>query len=149
MKKKVRKPVRAKRTGARSPKTRRQQTRQAAPASIGLKKFETEIGITVHENKPHRLILVENALDGIEPADFATRQAYAEKMGGDQPSRIDALVLFQRAKAKFKTDRPYGTNETYAGSSSGAWGQWFYTGDQRYWSKSNAARVCVVRRSPL
>jgi len=140
-KKKSRKPARAKRSLAA------QKSAKPTLKNPILRPGEEIIGTTVHENRAHQLIVV--SIDAIDQTDHAAALAYAKKMGGDLPSRIDGLVLHARAKAKFKTDRYYWTNEAYAGYSRTAWTQWFYGGGQDTWFKSSAGRVCVVRRLPL
>ena len=122
---------------------------QPALKVVPLGKHELDVGLTVYENRPCRLIVLENLLDGIEPTTWAEAQAYAKKYNALLPTRIDGLVLFERAKAKFKTDKPYWTCEEYAGVSDCAWGQWFGNGYQDGWGKGYECRVCLVRRSPI
>lgn len=126
----------------------RKPANQPALKVVPLGKHELEIGLTVYENRPARLILFENLLDGIKPAPWQELMAYAKDNNASLITRIDGLVLHARAKEKFKTDLPYWTCEEYAGSTY-AWGQWFDDGFQGLWRKDGKGRVCLVRRLPI
>ena len=116
-------------------------------------KFETEIGLTIFENQPMRLVLIESRkfqqVSDVKPATWQDLMVYAKAKNASLPTRIDGLVLFERAKDKFKTDLPYWTCEEYTGSSTYAWTQWFLNGTQRRWTKGYEYRACLVRRFKL
>lgn len=116
------------------------------PAS---KNGEIEVGVTIHKGKPARLILLTSLIDGIEPASWSDVQAFAKKHNASTPSRIDGLVLWQRAAKKFRSDLPYWTGEESAGCSGYAWYQWFDNGCQGCWRKDGKFRACLVRRVPV
>lgn len=113
-----------------------------------LKKGEIDVGYTIHDGQPARLILMPERADRLT---WDEAQAWAKKNDGELPSRIDALILFQRARDKFETsERPsYWTGEQYANDPSCAWHQWFYNGDHYHWNKVNKIRACLVRRVPI
>ena len=110
------------------------------------KNGEIEVGVTLHKGKPARLILLTSMIDGIEPASWDEVQAFAEKHNASAPSRIDGLVLWQRAAKQFKTDLPYWTCEESVGVRGYAWRQWFDDDIQNRCLKGTKARACLVRR---
>jgi hypothetical protein len=113
-------------------------------ATPKLKKGETLIGLTLHEGKPHHLIL----LAGDEKKNWKDAVAWAKKKGGVLPSRIDMLVLFERAAAKFEKTW-YWTSQEYTGAAGYAWGQFFGGGSQGCDFVSNDGRARAVRRVPI
>ena len=106
-----------------------------------LKKGEINVGITLHDNKPHHLIL----LPGDEKKNWKDAVAWAKKKGAELPSRIDMLVLFERAKDKFEKTW-YWTGQEYAGTADYAWIQYFSNGGQGSYHESDACRCRAVRR---
>jgi hypothetical protein len=114
---------------------------KAAPKLPALKKGETYVGITLHDDKPHHLIL----LPGDESKKWADAVAWAKKKGGVLPSRIDAIVLFEKAKAKFE-QRWYWLGQEYAGHAGYAWVADFSYGGQGNYLKSYGCRCRAVRR---
>ena len=101
-------------------------------------------GLTIHDNKPMHLVV----LPGDTEATWAKAGAWAKKQGGELPSRVDALILFQNVRPEFKRDA-YWTAQPYAGDESFAWCQGFYGGTQGYGHKSYALRARAVRRFPI
>lgn len=122
---------------------------QPALKVVPLAKGEIDVGLTIYENSPARLILLGDTVDAIQPTTWDEVQTWAKKLNAYAPSRIDALVLWQRAAKQFKTDLPYWTSEQYAGLSSSAWFQWFGNGNQNTWGKASKGRACAVRRVPI
>lgn len=123
-----------------------EEAHKAALASPKLAKGEIDVGFTLHEGKPARLILLPESAQNITWDDA---KAWAKKLGAELPTRVDALLLWERHKdlgLKFETDRPYWTSEQYAGDASYAWYQWFGYGGQGTWLKSYKRRACAVRR---
>ena len=121
-----------------------------------LRKGEIDVGPTIHEGRPARLILLA---DRFGPGTWDEAKAWAEKLGASLPSRIDALILWQASQAepvkmlpappKFEVDRPYWTGEQSADASSYAWCQWFRYGNQTNWRKDAKSRAVAVRRAPI
>lgn len=109
-----------------------------------LKKGETYVGLTLHDQKPHHLIL----LAGDEKKNWKDAIAWAKKKGGELPSRIDMIVLYELAKDKFQTTW-YWTGQEYAGLAVSAWVQHFGYGGQYSGRKSYDGRCRAVRRVPI
>lgn len=101
-------------------------------------------GLTLHDGDPHRLVLLP---DDIE-ANWADAKAWAEKLGGTLPSRIDALVLFQNLRKEFKAEA-YWTNQQHADGPASAWYQFFGWGLQGNGHVDLGLRARAVRRVPL
>lgn len=114
---------------------------KAKSTTPALKKGETYVGITLHDDKPHHLIL----LTGDEKKNWKDAGAWAKKLGGVLPSRMDALVLFERAKNKFE-GAWYWTGQEVAGDADFAWIAFFYGGCQDWFRKSSDSRCRAVRR---
>lgn len=108
---------------------------------LELKDGEILVGLTLHEGKPHHLIL----LAGDDSMPWKEAVAWAKKQGGDLPSRIDMLVLFKHLRGEFKRDW-YWTSEEGAGSADYAWLQRFFSGSQSSGRKSYDFRCRAVRR---
>jgi len=106
-----------------------------------LKKGETYVGITLHDDKPHHLIL----LPGTERKVWKDAVAWAKKQGGVLPSRIDMIVLFEKAKDKFE-GYWYWTGQEVAGNADCAWVAFFDDGFQSWYHKSSVYRCRAVRR---
>ena len=103
------------------------------------------VGLTIHDNAPHALVLLSGEVESVNWKDAL---AFAEKQGGVLPSRFDQLVLFKNAKAQFK-DAWYWSGEQSAPTAGYAWCQLFDTGTQTYYSKYNSLRARAVRRIPI
>jgi hypothetical protein len=99
-------------------------------------------GVTVHDNRPHHLVLLPGEAQDLNWSD-AVR--WAESQGGYLPSRFDQLVLFRNLKSEF-AEEIYWSGEEYAGLAEFAWGQGFGGGDQDYWHKGSKYRARAVRR---
>ena len=122
--------------------TARKTAAAKQPAALpALKKGETYIGLTLHNNKPHHLIL----LAGDEKKAWEAAIAWAKKKGGVLPSRVDILVLFERAKDAFQQTW-YWTGQEYPGYADYAWVQYFGNGGQDGDHKSDDVRCRAVRR---
>lgn len=106
-----------------------------------LKRGETYVGITLHNDRLHHLILL--AGDESKPWDDAV--AWAKKKGGELPSRHDKLVQLKKAKDKFQP-RWYWTGEEVAGNAGCAWVATFDSGSQSWSHKSDVYRCRAVRR---
>ena len=83
--------------------------------------------------------------------DDATHQAqldWAKSIGGDLPNRIEQSMLWANHRDQFKKDW-YWSNETHHDESAWAWYQYFYGGNQNYYTQSNELRARAVRRLPI
>jgi hypothetical protein len=109
-------------------------------ASLGGK----HIGTTLHEGRPHALILLPGEFQG----NWKDACDWAEKQGGVLPSRIDALVLLKHAKDEFKPEW-YWLDEQPAAGNDFAWMQSFTDGGQDDIRKVITCRVRAVRRVPI
>lgn len=98
-------------------------------------------GLTLVDIAPAALVLLPGEAESVNWKDA---MAWAEKQNGVLPSRIDALVLFQHLKDRFK-DAWYWTSTQYAGSNDYAWIQSFGNGNQNDIPKSNDNRARAVR----
>ena len=99
-------------------------------------------GLTIHDNKPAALILLPEKGKGLT---WAAAGEWAKKQGGELPSRVDALLLFQRLKREFE-EEAYWTSDQHAGDDDCAWTQGFSYGYQDLWLKSYELRARAVRR---
>ena len=105
---------------------------------------EIYVGITLHDDKLHHLIL----LPGSTKTGWKAAGEWAKAQGGVLPSRHDGLVLFRHARAQFKRDA-YWLDEQRDGAPSYAWGQYFGWGSQGSNSLSWELRARAVRRVPV
>jgi hypothetical protein len=101
----------------------------------------TYAGITLHENQPMHLVL----LPGEESKDWGDAKEWAAKQGGELPSRMDALVLWQNIPERFAQEA-YWTGTPYAGDAGYAWSQYFFNGDQGITLTGLKLRARAVRR---
>jgi hypothetical protein len=109
------------------------------------KKGETYAGIIFKKGKPkYHLFKGAKESDGL---DFDAAKAFADKEGASA-NRDDLRMMDISIPHKFKTDKPYWSNEECAGHGH-AWAHWFRHGNQGHWYKSSPSRVCVVRRVPI
>lgn len=93
-----------------------------------LKTGEKYIGAIVSaDGKGHHTIL----LPGDESGTHAEMMAWAKKLGGDLPDRVEQALLFRDHRDQFKRDW-YWSNTQLADASGCAWFQSFGYGDQ-YW----------------
>jgi hypothetical protein len=116
--------------------------RRATPAfgaGYGGGKFA---GITVHDNVPCELVLLEGEN---ESCTWKEALAWAEEQGGVLPSRFDQLVLLKNLKSEFQ-EAWYWSSEQLAGDESYAWYQDFYYGNQDWSHVSGHYRARAVRR---
>ncbi|HXC40665.1 MAG TPA: hypothetical protein VN667_17140 [Burkholderiales bacterium] len=102
-------------------------------------------GITLHIEQPMALVLLDGESESLS---YAEACEWAKGLGGELPSRVDALLLYKRLKDEFK-EAAYWTNEVYAADADYAWGQDFGYGDQNFWRKSTKLRARAVRRVVL
>ena len=111
------------------------------PALPKLAKGEIYVGVTLHDDRLHHLIL----LPGSTKAGWKTAGDWARAQGGVLPSRHDGLVLFKHARAHFERDW-YWLDEQRADFPSGAWSQYFGWGGQYGYDLSFECRARAVRR---
>ncbi len=116
-------------------KKRKPATKPAATAAALL------VGLTLVDNEVHELHLLPGTFKG----PWAKAVEWAKKQGGELPSRLDLLVLWQRAPKEFEREW-YWSSEQYAGHVASAWCQSFYHGGQDYYHKSSEFRARAVRR---
>ncbi len=74
--------------------------------------------------------------------------AWAKKLGGDLPNRVEQALFFAESKDRFK-QACYWSNTQHASISGYAWYQDFYNGYQYYGFKSDIMCACTVRRVPI
>jgi len=109
-----------------------------------LAKGEVYVGLTLHDDRLHHLIL----LPGSTKAGWKDAGAWATAQGGVLPSRHDGLVLLKHARALF--ERAYHwLDEQLADDPSLAWGQSFGWGGQNFADLVFELRVRAVRRVPV
>ena len=92
----------------------------------------------------HHVIL----LPGEEVKNWADAKAWAASVGGELPTRTEALLLFRTQRDQFKRDS-YWTSEQRADDPSYAWYQFFDWGLQSLYDLSWELRARAVRRAPL
>lgn len=98
-------------------------------------------GKTLHDNQFHALIL----LPGDEEMPWEKAVAWAKERGGELPTRMDMLVLWQNLPKEFK-ETYYWTSETNARNGDSAWFQSFGDGFQDSLHESFDVRCRAVRR---
>jgi hypothetical protein len=115
-----------------------------AHAQIDLKPGEHYAGIILGDDgKPsHHLILLPGDVDDVT---WAQAKEFAEKAGGELPTRREQALLFANLKDQFE-DRYYWSSEQHASYDGCAWYQYFVYGYQNYDSKSAEVRARAVRR---
>lgn len=111
---------------------------------VALAKGEEYRGITLHDGKAVHLIELPGEFTGTH----AEATAWAKEQGGELPSRIDGIVLFDGAKADYKRDW-YWLAPQPAGGSGSAWMQGFGYGSQNWDDVSNRYPARAVRRAPI
>jgi hypothetical protein len=98
-------------------------------------------GITLDGATPMALVL----LPGDDEMPWKQACEWAIKMGGELPTRMDALVLWQNVPKEFK-EAYYWTREENASNADYAWSQYFGLGRQGNDRKSDELRCRAVRR---
>lgn len=115
----------------------------AAPEHLKLAEGEIYRGVTLHEGKPAHLIELPGEFTGTH----SEAAAWAKEQGGELPSRIDGIVLFD-GKCGWARDW-YWLAPQPAGDAVCAWYQYFGSGTQSWDYVSNRDRARAVRREPL
>ncbi len=103
-------------------------------------------GITLHEDKPHALILLPEDGDNMEWPDALE---FAAKQDGVLPSRIDMIVLHKNVRDQFNKRDWYWTSEENPSYAGYAFIQPFANGAQNAGHKGGAYRARAVRRVAL
>ncbi|WP_454674862.1 DUF1566 domain-containing protein [Achromobacter pestifer] len=117
-------------------------TRRVPEALIKLGQDEHYAGIVLDGdgNPSHHIILLPGQ---IEDVSWSTAKAWAEKQGGELPTRQEQALLFANIKGQFDS-RYYWSGEQY--SADNAWIQNFVDGDQNIGGKDDSSRARAVRR---
>lgn len=102
----------------------------------------TYAGVSVHENQPVHLVLLPGAADRTW-TDAAT---WAKECGGELPSRIDALILFQNVNAHVKDHRYWTADICW---NNCAWFQFGRDGEQKYELQDQRLDALAIRRIPF
>ena len=107
---------------------------------------ETYIGfISDHKGEGHHVILLPGDAEDLE---WQQAVEWAEKQGGDLPTRVEQALLWANHQDQFKKDW-YWSNETHRRESGWAWFQTFSYGYQDDFSKYLEVRARAVRRLPI
>lgn len=102
-------------------------------------------GITLHEDRPHALVLLAGDDGDMEWPDALE---FAAKRDGVLPSRIDMIVLYKNLRDQFKKDW-YWTAEEHPVHADSAFVQDFGSGGQHDDHKDGDCRARAVRRVAL
>ena len=107
---------------------------------------ETYVGLAtdIDGKTVHHVVL----LPGDVEKNWADAKAWAASIGGELPTRTEALLLFHTQRAEFQRDW-YWTAEQLADDPSSAWCQSFGWGDQGGSALEFEVRVRAVRRVPF
>jgi hypothetical protein len=114
-----------------------------------LNEGETYVGAIGDRNGDvYHLILLPGDKDD---ASFTEALEWAKSIGGDLPTKVEAALLFERAKDQFKPEW-YWTNETFVDPDDEdndryAWCQTFGYGDQYTTHELYELRARAVRRA--
>jgi hypothetical protein len=113
-------------------------------AALVLKPGEHYAGIVLDDagTPAHHLVLLAEQATGINWEDAV---AWAEKAGGELPTRSEQALLFANLKAQFDPNY-YWSGTQYAANPSNAWSQYFDNGSQNLSLKSYEGRARAVRR---
>ncbi len=113
-------------------------------AQIELRPGEHYAGVILDaDGKPsHHLILLPGDVDDVT---WAQAKEFAEKAGGELPTRREQALLFANLKGQFE-ERYYWSSEQHASDDGYAWTQYFDDGGQSYDCKSAELRARAVRR---
>ena len=103
----------------------------------------TYAGVTVRNNRPMALIVLPGEESTIK---WRAASGWAEKQGGELPSRVDGLVLYQNLREQFNKDGWYWTDTVHPGDADFAFLQDFAYGHQYNVHKGYAYRARAVRR---
>ena len=112
---------------------------------------ETYIGAIGDQNGDvYHLILLPGDNDD---ASWKKQMAWAKKIGGDLPNKLELAMLFAHARDQFKRDW-YWSNQNYVNSdgkeeTAYAWCQYFNYGNQYGIHKDYSLRARAVRRLPI
>ena len=115
------------------------------PTKLKLAKGEIYVGITLHDDRLHHLIILPGNRDKIG---WKEAGEWAKAQGGVLPSRHDGLVLFKNARAQFE-HAAYWLDEQLADDPSSAWCQGFVWGSQGNFVLSWELRARAVRYEPV
>ena len=104
---------------------------------------ETYAGLILNEDgaPSHHLIL----LAGDKSLTWEKAKAFAQKAGGELPTRQEQALLYANCKTQFKSDW-YWSGELYASGSGSAWCQYFDNGRQLSYGVGSELRARAVRR---
>lgn len=102
-------------------------------------------GRTMHAGELHDLVLLAPER---ESATWEEAKAWAAEQGGELPSRVDLIVLWDNLRDRFQKEW-YWSNEKHAHYADYAWVQSFASGDQSYGHTSGQYRARAVRRVPI
>ena len=107
---------------------------------------ETYVGLAtdIDGKTVHHVVL----LPGDVEKNWADAKAWAASIGGELPTRTEALLLFHTQRAEFQRDW-YWTAEQLADDPHSAWCQSFGWGDQGGSALEFEVRVRAVRRVPF
>lgn len=107
---------------------------------------ETYAGLATDINGKtvHHVVL----LPGDVQKNWADAKAWAASIGGELPTRTEALLLFHTQRAEFERTW-YWTSQQHAGAPSCAWDQGFDWGYQYGNDLSWERRARAVRRVPV
>ena len=101
-------------------------------------------GKTTHANAAHHLVVLPGEFNGT----WSAAVAWAQEQGGELPSRVDLLILWQNVRDEFRSTWHW-SGEQYAGYDEYAWVQHFGSGYQLFSHKDNGCRARAVRRFPI
>jgi hypothetical protein len=115
-----------------------------AAAQIELQAGEHYAGVILGADgaPSHHLILLPGDTDDVT---WAQAKEFAEKAGGNLPTRQEQALLFANLKGQFE-ERYYWSSEQHASYDDCAWNQVFTNGLQYDYYKSAELRARAVRR---
>ena len=128
-------------TKRKTPTPRAKPRAARKPALPKLAKGEIYVGITLHDDRLHHLIL----LPGTTKSDWKAAGQWAREQGGVLPSRHDGLVLLKHARAQFDRDWCW-LDEQLAVDPAFAWSKDFGWGYQFGSLVDDVLRARAVRR---
>ena len=107
---------------------------------------ETYVGLAtdIDGKTVHHVVL----LPGDVEKNWADAKAWAASIGGELPTRTEALLLFHIQRAEFQRTW-YWTNQQHAADPQCAWCQGFGWGSQSDGALGFECRARAVRRAPL
>ena len=109
-----------------------------------LNKGEHYAGVVIGKDglPSYHLVLMAGSVSDVS---WHVAKAWAEKIGGDLPTRQEQALLFANLKGQFEP-RAYWSSEQHAANAACAWYQDFLNGHQSYSGKSASLRARAVRR---